>query len=105
MAFSGKENITNEDCLLTTIFIGGFLFHTFWEAKGQYTLPYFTLLIPLAIQGYGIAVRAGMKGEKQALLWVMSPLVIVLLTVVAAKVLPLEWLHVDLTRFYHYLGR
>lgn len=35
----------------------------------------------------------------------MSPLVIVLLTVVAAKVLPLEWLHVDLTRFYHYLGR
>ena len=105
LAFSGKENITNEDCLLTTIFIGGFLFHTFWEAKGQYTLPYFTLLIPLAIQGYGIAVRAGMKGEKQALLWVMSPLVIVLLTVVAAKVLPLEWLHVDLTRFYHYLGR
>ena len=40
-----------------------------------------------------------------ALLWVLSPLVIVLLTVVAAKVLPLEWLHVDLTRFYHYLGR
>ena len=68
-------------------------------------MPYFTLLIPLAIQGYGIAVRAGMKGEKQALLWVMPPVVIVLLTVVATKVLPLEWLHVDLTRFYHYLGR
>ena len=81
------------------------MFYTFWEAKGQYTLPYFTLLIPLAIQGYGIAVRAGMKGEKQALLWVMPPMVIVLLTVVATKVLPLEWLHVDLTRFYHYLGR
>ena len=81
------------------------MFHTFWEAKGQYTLPYFTLLIPLANQGYGIAVRAGMKGEKQALLWVMPPVVIVLLTVVATKVLPLEWLHVDLTRFYHYLGR
>ena len=90
---------------MTTIFIGGFLFHTFLEAKGQYTMPYFTLLIPLAIQGYGIAVRAGMKGEKQALLWVMPPMVIVLLTVVATKVLPLEWLHVDLARFYHYLGR
>ena len=90
---------------MTTIFIGGFLFHTFWEAKGQYTMPYFTLLILLAIQGYGIAVRAGMKGEKQALLWVMPPMVIVLLTVVATKVLPLEWLHVDLTGFYHYLGR
>lgn len=35
----------------------------------------------------------------------MPPMVIVLLTVVATKVLPLEWLHVDLTRFYHYLGR
>lgn len=68
-------------------------------------MPYFTLLILLAIQGYGIAVRAGMKGEKQALLWVMPPMVIVLLTVVATKVLPLEWLHVDLTGFYHYLGR
>ena len=68
-------------------------------------MPYFTLLIPLAIQGYGIVARAGKKGEKQALLWVMPLMVIVLLTVVAAKVLPLEWLHVDLTRFYHYLGR
>ena len=105
LAFFGKENISNEACLLMTIFIGGFLFHTFWEAKGQYTMPYFTLLIPLAIQGYGIAARAGKKGEKQALLRMMPPLVIVLLTVAAAKVLPLEWLHVDLTRFYHYLGR
>ncbi len=68
-------------------------------------MPYFTLLIPLAIQGYGIVARAGKKGEKQALLRVMPPMVIVLLTVVATKVLPLEWLHVDLTRFYHYLGR
>lgn len=27
-------------------FIGGFLFHMIWEAKGQYTLSYFVLLIP-----------------------------------------------------------
>lgn len=29
-----------------TAFIGGFLFHMIWEAKGQYTLSYFVLLIP-----------------------------------------------------------
>lgn len=34
-----------------TALIGGFLFHTFWEAKCQYTLPYFILLIPLAVIG------------------------------------------------------
>ncbi len=33
------------------IFIGGFLFHLVWEAKAQYTLPYFSLLIPYAIMG------------------------------------------------------
>ncbi|MCR4990470.1 MAG: hypothetical protein K6A38_06390 [Lachnospiraceae bacterium] len=33
------------------IFIGGFLFHTIWEAKSQYTFPYFMLLIPYAIMG------------------------------------------------------
>ncbi|MCR5502475.1 MAG: hypothetical protein K6F53_05675 [Lachnospiraceae bacterium] len=33
------------------IFIGGFLFHLVWEAKAQYTLPYFLLLIPYAVMG------------------------------------------------------
>ena len=33
-------------------FIGGFIFHLFWEAKGQYTISYFVLLFPCAIQGY-----------------------------------------------------
>ncbi len=31
-----------------TAVIGGFLFHMIWEAKGQYTLAYFVLLIPYA---------------------------------------------------------
>ena len=31
-----------------TAVIGGFLFHMVWEAKGQYTLSYFVLLIPYA---------------------------------------------------------
>lgn len=40
--------------LLPMIFIGGFIFHLFWEAKGQYTITYFVLLIPLLCKGtYG----------------------------------------------------
>ena len=33
-------------------FIGGFLFHIFWEAKCQYTVIFFVLLIPYAFEGY-----------------------------------------------------
>lgn len=40
------------------IFIGGFLFHLFWEAKGQYTAVYFVLLIPYAGAGIRLAGRA-----------------------------------------------
>lgn len=37
--------------LLPMIFIGGFIFQLFWEAKCQYTFPYFILLIPYAVEG------------------------------------------------------
>jgi len=47
---SDKKSL--EFCLLYMIFIGGFIFHTFWEAKGQYTLPYFTILLPICVLGY-----------------------------------------------------
>lgn len=33
------------------IFLGGFLFHMFWESGASYTLPYFILLIPYAVCG------------------------------------------------------
>ncbi len=36
----------------TLYFIGGFLFHLVWEAKGQYTLFYFFGLLPYAVTGY-----------------------------------------------------
>ncbi len=39
------------------IFIGGFVFHTFWEAKGQFTLPYFVMLFPFSAPGWSRAVN------------------------------------------------
>lgn len=38
--------------VLPLTFIGGFIFHIFWEGKCQYTLPYFVLLLPLCITGF-----------------------------------------------------
>ena len=42
-----RKNITNEAILLIVIFIGGFLFHTIWEAKSRYIILYVVILIPL----------------------------------------------------------
>lgn len=35
---------------VVTLF-GGFLFYTFWEAKGSYSLPFLTVMLPLAAEG------------------------------------------------------
>ena len=48
----GWRKIKMEELLLATIFIGGFIFHLFWEAKCQYIMPYFVLLFPYAYQGF-----------------------------------------------------
>lgn len=45
------RQIRFQELCFAIIFIGGFLFHLFWEAKGQYTVSYFTLLIPYAVLG------------------------------------------------------
>ncbi|MBQ6449303.1 hypothetical protein IJJ08_00145 [bacterium] len=37
---------------LAIIICGGFVFHTFWEAKSQYILPYFTLFLPISLAGW-----------------------------------------------------
>lgn len=39
------------DCLFAVVFIGGFIFHIFWEAACQYMLPYFIMLIPYGVIG------------------------------------------------------
>lgn len=33
------------------VFLGGYLFHLFWESSASYTIPYFVLLIPYAVCG------------------------------------------------------
>ena len=45
-----KRNIV--ETVFFIIIIGGFLYHLLFEAKSQYILPYFILLIPLAALGF-----------------------------------------------------
>ena len=33
------------------VFLGGYLFHTFWESSASYTIPYFILLVPYSVCG------------------------------------------------------
>ena len=61
---AGRREIKLEQLLLATIFIGGFLFHLIWEAKCQYVLPYFVLLIPYAVRGYQLLL------DKLEVLWI-----------------------------------
>ena len=42
-----------EEIVLPITFIGGFVFHLFWEAEGLYAILYFPLLLPLSVCGYG----------------------------------------------------
>ena len=104
LIFSGKEELSPEMLLLMTVFVGGFVFHTFWEAKGQYTLPYFVLLIPLAVQGYWSVITAAKTGGKTLARRYGALLALVLAVNLAVKIHPIQGLWTDLVRFYRYLG-
>ncbi|MBR1853317.1 MAG: hypothetical protein IJ794_09285 [Lachnospiraceae bacterium] len=43
--------------LFMILFIGGFIFFAFWEAKCRYVLPFYLLLIPYAYPGYAAVIR------------------------------------------------
>ncbi|QSY58257.1 hypothetical protein BLI708_02845 [Bifidobacterium imperatoris] len=51
MLFVKRKQWEPEQLALLLIFLGGFAFHTMWEAKSDYVLPYFILLIPYAAAG------------------------------------------------------
>lgn len=56
--FFEYKKISFDQLLLPIIFLGGFIFHLFWEAKCQYVIPYFVLLFPYAIKGLNCFVMS-----------------------------------------------
>lgn len=49
--FVKKQKHLEEALIMPLIFIGGFIFHTFWEAKSQYVFSYFMILFPISLLG------------------------------------------------------
>ncbi len=61
------KNINIQQLGFAIVFIGGFLFHTFWEGKAQYVFVYFMLIIPYAVNGLKIGINkleSNLKKEK-----------------------------------------
>lgn len=54
LAYWKKLNIYQ--CVFALIFVGGFLFHLFWETKAQYVIIYYVLLLPYAGAGINYLV-------------------------------------------------
>lgn len=52
-----RKSIQPAHLLLPLVVLGGFLFHTFWEAKSQYTMPYFIACLPMAAAGLTLIAK------------------------------------------------
>ena len=61
--FLRRKEWKRGEMLLGIAMTGGLLFHMFWEAKPQYVLPYFVLLLPYCAMGYSGMVK------KALILW------------------------------------
>ena len=64
LIFGGKKRSLDEMIFLI-IFIGGFIFHFFWETKSQYTLTYVFMIIPYAARGYITALDSSHRLKKE----------------------------------------
>lgn len=49
-----RKRIGGSQLILGIAILGGFLFHMVWEAKGQYVMPYFVMLIPYSAAGISL---------------------------------------------------
>ena len=55
-SFNSKKQKIDE-LIFLLVYIGGFVFQIFWEAKSQYLLIFFFVLLPYMIKGYSIIVE------------------------------------------------
>ena len=50
--FFKRHKHLDEALIMPMIFVGGFIFHTVWEAKSQYVFSYFVILFPISLLGF-----------------------------------------------------
>ena len=51
--FAVKKGSNILQHMLAATMIGGFFFSIIWEAKARYVLPYYIIMYPMAVLGYG----------------------------------------------------
>ena len=68
--------------VLPLTFIGGFIFHIFWEGKCQYTLPYFVLLLPLSIIGFFYMAKVFIDFSKKHIYHCAAGLIVLILVTI-----------------------
>lgn len=63
----GERKRRLEEMIFLVIFLGGFIFHLFWETKSQYVFIYVFMIIPYAARGYRLLVQQidGYKKSKK----------------------------------------
>lgn len=98
--------------LFALIFIGGFVFFMFWEAKSRYVLPFFFVLIPYCYVGYQrLAERVSQTVKERKLSWnkLYSALVVIALMIVLIAVCDSQWImdsfkiNIDTEAYYEYI--
>ncbi len=57
LRLGGKREKDRLLFFLQLILLGGFVFYVLWETSGQYSLPFFLLMLFLALDGYRMAVE------------------------------------------------
>ncbi len=57
MSRKGEKQWQLTKLFLTMVILGGFFFHTIWEAKSQYIFPYFVCMLPGAAAGLNGLLR------------------------------------------------
>ena len=110
LIFARKNKKFFESLLLQVTVIGGFVFHCFWEAKGQYTFSYYVLLLPLAVLGVSAFLQwlaERVKNRNFAKMDIVKATVlgvVLLLTVLLPLGGPFDCLSAGSARFAAYLG-
>lgn len=56
-----RRKLSCETLILPVAVLGGVMYHMIFEAKSQYLLPYFVLMIPFAVYGFIESIRAVYK--------------------------------------------
>jgi len=52
-----RRSLTIPQLFFAVVILGGFCFHTLWEAKSQYIFPYFVMLLPYGAAGLSEALE------------------------------------------------